>query len=72
MAEEPVSGNVTTWTLSDRLRRVDVGVGVAYGSPPDKVLGLFLDVAHAHPQALPEPVPVALSRVSATARSGSR
>lgn len=33
---------------------------------------LFLDVAHAHPQALPEPVPVALSRVSATARSGSR
>ncbi len=55
-----VAEKVTNWTLSDRLRRIDVPVGVAYGSAPDKVLDLLLEVARAHPGVLSEPAPLAL------------
>jgi small-conductance mechanosensitive channel len=53
---------VTNWTLSDRLRRIDVAVGVAYGTPPGKVLELLLGVARAHPQVLTKPEPEVLFR----------
>jgi potassium efflux system protein len=53
---------VTNWTLSDRRRRIDVPIGVAYGTAPDKVLELLLGVARAHPQVLSDPGPVALFR----------
>jgi small-conductance mechanosensitive channel len=55
-----VADKVTNWTLSDRLRRIDVAVGVAYGTPPEKMLDLLLAVARAHPYVLAEPAPVAL------------
>ena len=55
-----VSDKVTNWTLSDRLRRIDVPVGVAYGSAPDQVLRLLGEVARAHPDVLAEPAPLAL------------
>jgi potassium efflux system protein len=51
---------VTNWTLSDRLRRIDVTVGVAYGTPPGKVLEVLHDVARAHPQVLTKPEPEVL------------
>src|SRR5437867_5766928 len=55
-----IAEKVTNWTLSDRLRRIDVGVGVAYGTPPEKMLDILLAVARAHPLVLPDPAPVAL------------
>ena len=55
-----VSEKLTNWTYSDRLRRMNVPVGVAYGSAPEKVLELLLAVAHAHPGVLAQPVPEAL------------
>src|SRR5436189_270026 len=55
-----IAEKVTNWTLSDRLRRIDVGVGVAYGTPPEKMLDILLAVARAHPLVLPNPAPVAL------------
>ena len=55
-----ITEKVTNWTLSDRLRRIDVGVGVAYGTPPEKMLDILLAVARAHPLVLPNPAPVAL------------
>ena len=55
-----VSNNVTNWTLSDRLRRIDVAVGVAYGSAPEQVLELLRGVAASHPGVLAEPAPLAL------------
>jgi small-conductance mechanosensitive channel len=55
-----VSEKVTNWTHSDRLRRMDVRVGVAYGSDPEKILQLLLTVARAHPLVVAEPVPQAL------------
>jgi potassium-dependent mechanosensitive channel len=55
-----IAEKVTNWTLSDRRRRIDVGVGVAYGTPPEKMLDILLAVARAHPLVLPDPAPVAL------------
>ena len=55
-----VSTAFTNWTLSDRLRRIEVPVGVAYGSEPDRVVYLLIEVARANPELLPEPAPQAL------------
>jgi small-conductance mechanosensitive channel len=55
-----VSEKVTNWTYSDRLRRLDVRVNVAYGSAPEKVIELLGGVAAAHPGVLAEPPPLAL------------
>jgi small-conductance mechanosensitive channel len=56
------SEKVTNWTLSDRRRRVDVSVGVAYGTAPQKVAEILLGVARAHKQVLLEPAPTVLLR----------
>ena len=53
---------VINWTLSDRLRRIDVAVGVAYGTPPEKVTAILLGVARAHKEVLLEPEPIVLLR----------
>jgi potassium efflux system protein len=55
-----VTEKVTNWTLSDRLRRVDLPVGVNYGADPKKVIELLDQVARAHPDVLREPAPHAL------------
>jgi potassium-dependent mechanosensitive channel len=52
-----VSEKVTNWTLSDRLRRVDLPVGINYGANPKKAIELLERVARAHPQALEKPPP---------------
>lgn len=54
-----VTEKVTNWTLSDKLRRVDLAVGVNYGANPKKVVDLLLGVADAHPQVLNNPAPEA-------------
>ena len=53
---------MTNWTLSDRRRRIDVAVGLAYGTVPEKALDLLLGVARGHPQVLSDPAPTALFR----------
>jgi small-conductance mechanosensitive channel len=55
-----ISDQVVNWTFSDRRRRVEVKVGVAYGTDPERVLELLRGVAAAHPQVLPDPEPAAL------------
>jgi small-conductance mechanosensitive channel len=55
-----VSEKVANWTLSDRLRRIDVAVGVAYGTPPEKVADILLGVARSHPQVVADPAPIVL------------
>jgi small-conductance mechanosensitive channel len=55
-----VTDKVTNWTLSDRLRRVDLPVGVNYGADPKKVIELLEQVARAHPDVLTDPAPRAL------------
>lgn len=54
---EFISGQVVNWTLSDVTKRQHVPVGVAYGSDPDQVIGILVDVARNNPMVLPEPEP---------------
>jgi len=51
---------VVNWTFSDRRRRMDIKVGVAYGTAPERVLALLEGVARAHPDVLTDPAPQAL------------
>jgi small-conductance mechanosensitive channel len=55
-----ITDKVTNWTLSDRLRRVDLPVGLNYGADPKKVIELLEQLARAHPDVLREPAPRAL------------
>jgi small-conductance mechanosensitive channel len=55
-----VSDQVINWTLSDRRRRIDVDVGVAYGTDATRVLELLLDIARANATTLDTPEPQAL------------
>ncbi|HVP69276.1 MAG TPA: mechanosensitive ion channel domain-containing protein [Anaeromyxobacteraceae bacterium] len=55
-----ISGELVNWTLSDRLRRVDMSVGVAYGSDPERVIAILLAAAGRFDGVLKEPAPTAL------------
>jgi small-conductance mechanosensitive channel len=52
-----VADRVTNWTPFDQRRRLEIRVGVAYGSPPDKVLQLLTEVAQGHPDVVTTPAP---------------
>jgi len=54
-----ISKSFTNWTLSDRRRRLEIKVGVAYGTDPEKVIALLLQAASDHPEALADPAPAA-------------
>ena len=55
-----VTDKVTNWTLSDKLRRIDLPIGVIYGADPKKVIAILEQVARTHPDVLREPPPRAL------------
>ncbi|HEY9115665.1 MAG TPA: mechanosensitive ion channel domain-containing protein, partial [Bacteroidales bacterium] len=55
-----ISNNLINWTLSDRKRRYDINVGVAYGSDPRQVLELLKKIASDHPDVMKYPEPWAL------------
>jgi len=55
-----VTERVTNWTLSDRTRRIDLPVGVDYGSAPERVVEVLEAVARAHPEVLKAPAPQAV------------
>ncbi len=57
-----IAEQVVNWTLSDRQRRIELPVGVAYGTDPQRVLAILLDVAKASPEVLEDPPPLALFR----------
>ena len=53
-----LSGKLVNWTLSDSDRRIEIAVGVAYGSDVRQVQQLLLEVARSQPTALALPEPV--------------
>lgn len=55
-----VSNDVINWTLSDRQRRIEIPVGVAYGSPVKKVMEILTAVASQNEDVLESPAPYAL------------
>ncbi len=52
-----LENNITNWTFSDQKLRVQVAVGVAYGSPVKKVTELLLQAADQTEKVLKEPKP---------------
>jgi len=48
------------WTLSDMDRRIDVNVGVAYGTDPKRVLELLMEVTTSTPDIATTPEPAVL------------
>jgi potassium-dependent mechanosensitive channel len=55
-----LESEVVNWTLTDDLVRYKVPVGVAYGSPVDKVFALMAQAAAEHPQVAKDPAPLVL------------
>jgi potassium-dependent mechanosensitive channel len=55
-----ISKQVTNWTLSDRLRRIDLDVGVNYSAEPKEVINVLENVARKHPDILQSPRPQGL------------
>lgn len=53
-----ITGKLMNWTLSSRINRVSVGVGVAYGTDPEQVKEILLKVAKENPDVLDDPVPL--------------
>jgi len=54
-----ISNQVINWTLSSQWRRVDVPVRVAYGTDPELLLRLLVEVAESNPRVLRERPPTA-------------
>jgi len=57
-----ISNEVTNWTLSDRRRRIQILVGVAYGTDPEKVLNILKDTIKNNPNIIETPEPIYLFR----------
>ena len=55
-----ISDRLTNWTLSNTRRRIDVRVGVAYGTDPQRMIDLLMTAAAGQPEVLVFPAPVAL------------
>jgi potassium-dependent mechanosensitive channel len=57
---ELVGAKFINWSLSDRLRRMSIPVGVAYGTDPSRVIDILLETARQHPVVVAEPAPFAI------------
>ncbi len=56
---EFITGNLVNWTYRDKVIRVPIRIGVAYGTDPDKVVDLLMAIARADADVLRNPVPAA-------------
>ncbi len=55
--EALVTGEVTNWTYADKRRRMEIDVGVDYGTPAQRVIDLLVEVAKANPKVIADPEP---------------
>ncbi len=55
-----ISGKVINWTLSDQQRRIEIPIGVAYGTDPERVIAILTRTASQHPEVMSEPAPQTL------------
>jgi potassium-dependent mechanosensitive channel len=54
---EFISGRVKNWMHNDRIARVIIPIGVGYGSDPERVKEILLNVANSNKEVLKDPVP---------------
>ncbi len=57
-----ISEAVTNWTYADKMGRVIIPVGVAYGSDTARVREILLEVGRSHAEVLRDPAPSAVFR----------
>jgi potassium-dependent mechanosensitive channel len=57
---ELVGSRVINWSLFDRLRRINISVGTAYGTDPNRVIDILIGIARKHPAVLANPAPQAV------------
>ncbi len=50
-----ISDQLVNWTFADRKRRVELRVGVAYGTDPERVIEVLKEAASPHPELLSDP-----------------
>lgn len=50
-----ISNKLTNWTMTDQLRRIEIKVGVMYGSDVNKVMEILLDCAKGNQKILTRP-----------------
>ena len=55
-----IADQFTNWTLSDRTRRIEIAVGVAYGTDPVKVIQILAGIAGESEEVLEAPRPYAI------------
>jgi potassium-dependent mechanosensitive channel len=56
--KEFITGRLLNWTLSDKLNRIVVNVGLEYGSDTALARSIMLEVLEAHPYVLSDPPPM--------------
>jgi potassium-dependent mechanosensitive channel len=56
---EFITGNLVNWTLKDKILRVPIKIRVAYGTNPDRVVALLLEIAAADSDVMLNPSPSA-------------
>ncbi|MDE0332562.1 MAG: mechanosensitive ion channel [Nitrospinae bacterium] len=59
---EIISTSVTNLTHRDQYGRVEIGVGVAYGSDVEKVRGILMDIAEKNERVSDDPAPTVVFR----------
>ena len=57
--KEFITGRVINWTLSDKVNRIIINVGIAYGSDVRRAMNLMLEAAEENENVLSDPAPVA-------------
>jgi potassium efflux system protein len=57
--KEFITGRLLNWTLSDKINRIVINVGLAYGSDTELARELLLAAAAEHPLVLKDPNPMA-------------
>jgi potassium efflux system protein len=56
--KEFITGRLLNWSLSDRIARIMVTVGVAYGTDVEQAHALMREVAEEHERVLKDPAPI--------------
>jgi potassium efflux system protein len=56
--KEFITGRVINWTLTDKINRIVINVGVAYGSNVERAMQLMLEAADENENVLTDPEPV--------------
>jgi len=54
---EFINNAVSNWTLRNHLGRIDVAIGVAYGTDPQRVIDILMEIANADPSVVERPEP---------------